>query len=154
MSKLAPQHDVSILSASKAGLVCLRANDWSLIVDKASRQHFQSDDRIVRRGKRVNGIFLLLEGTATVHLPDAGAPLVIGPGEVCGEISFIDGLPATADVVANEAVETYFLDRATLQTLFELFPHLGSRFYQSLSQILSRRLRDVIGRPGIPTARG
>jgi hypothetical protein len=26
-----------------------------------------------------------------------------------------------------------------------LFPHLGSRFYQSLAAILSQRLRDVIG---------
>ena len=51
---------------------------------------------------------------------------------------------ATANVVANEAVEAFFLDRATLQSLFELFPHLGSRFYHSLAAILSRRLREVI----------
>jgi CRP-like cAMP-binding protein len=50
-------------------------------------------------------------------------------------------------VVANDAVEAYFIDRPTLQSLFELFPHLGSRFYQSLAGILSRRLREVIGVP-------
>ena len=69
------------------------------------------------------------------------------PGEACGEISFLDELPATANVVAKEEVEAYYLDRPTLQSMFELFPHLGSRFYQSLAAILSRRLRELIG-PG------
>jgi CRP-like cAMP-binding protein len=71
---------------------------------------------------------------------------------VCGEISFIDELPATANVVAQEAVEAYYLDRPTLQSLFELFPHLGSRFYRSLASSLSRRLRELIG-PGSDPAK-
>ena len=74
-----------------------------------------------------------------------GAPRDIGPGEVCGEISFLDELPATADVLSRDGTDTYYLDRTTLQSLFELFPHLGSRFYRSLASILSRRLREVIG---------
>jgi CRP-like cAMP-binding protein len=146
VAKSTDQHDVSILSEAKNGLACFKANDWSLIVDKATRVGFTAGDQIVRRGRRSNGIYVLLKGKALVKLPAAGAPMAVGPGEICGEISFIDGLPATADVVATEAVEAYFLDAATLQTLFELFPHMGSRFYQSLASILSRRLRDVIGR--------
>ena len=53
-------------------------------------------------------------------------------------------LPAAANVVAKEDVEAYYLDRATLHSMFELFPHLGSRFYHSLAVILSRRLREQI----------
>ena len=57
--------------------------------------------------------------------------------------------------MAKEDVETYFLDRATLQSLFELFPHLGSRFYRSLASSLSRRLREVISvtSTAVPTAK-
>lgn len=145
MAKTSNQPDVTILSSARHGLVCLKANDWSLIVDKATLVRFVAGERIVRRGKRSNGIHLLLKGKAKVQLQGRGMGLVIGPGEVCGEISFVDGLPATADVVATDPVEAYFLDSPTLQALFELFPHLGSRFYQSLALILSRRLRDVIG---------
>jgi CRP-like cAMP-binding protein len=76
--------------------------------------------------------------------------LGIGAGEPCGEISFLDELPATANVVATDDVETYYLDRATLQSMFELFPHLGSRFYHSLAAILSRRLREIIGSAASP----
>jgi len=87
---------------------------------------------------------LLLSGTATVQIPSQQASWTIGPGEVCGEISFLDELPATADVIADAVLQAYFLDRPTLLSLFELFPHLGSRFYHSLASILSRRLREII----------
>jgi CRP-like cAMP-binding protein len=145
MSKAIHQQDLTALSAAKQGLVYLTANDWALIADKAARVQFKAGDAIVQRGRRTHGLYLLLKGSATVHIPSEGALPAIRVGEVCGEISFLDELPATANVVAQEAVEAYYLDRATLQTLFELFPHLGSRFYHSLASSLSRRLRELIG---------
>jgi CRP-like cAMP-binding protein len=143
MAKATLQQDVSVLSTAKNGLVFLTANDWTLIADKALRREFKPAEQLVRRGKRTHGLFLLLSGTATVQIPSQQA-WTIGPGEVCGEISFLDELPATADVIADVVLQAYFLDRPTLLSLFELFPHLGSRFYHSLASILSRRLREVI----------
>jgi CRP-like cAMP-binding protein len=150
MSK-AIQQDVSVLSAAKQGLVYLTANDWALIADKAARMQFKAGDSIVQKGKRTHGVYLLLKGTASVQISTQTASPAIGPGEVCGEISFLDELPATANVVAQEAVEAYYLDRPTLQSLFELFPHLGSRFYHSLASSLSRRLRALIDPGEAPT---
>ncbi len=144
MSKVSQQQEVAVLSKSKNGLVFLTPNDWALVADKATRRHFKTGDKIVEQGKRTFGLYLLLNGTASVLIPP---PRNIGPGEVCGEISFLDDFAATTTVVANEPVEAYFIDRPTLQSLFELFPHLGSRFYQSMAGILSRRLREVIGAP-------
>jgi len=145
MSKAIQQQDVSVLSAAKQGLLYLTPNDWALIADKATRVHFKAGDSIVRQGKRTHGVYLLLKGAASVQVPVRGTIPGIGPGEVCGEISYLDELPATADVIAKEAVEAYYLDRGTLQSMFELFPHLGSRFYRSLACIVSRRLRELIG---------
>jgi CRP/FNR family cyclic AMP-dependent transcriptional regulator len=143
MLKKTSHQDVSVLSSAKNGLTYLTPNDWALIADKAARLQFKAGEYIVRKGKRTHGVYMLLTGTALVQLPQGGAP-VIGPGEVCGEISFIDELPATVDVVAKGAVEAFYLDRPTVQGLFELFPHLGSRFYRSLASSLSRRLRELI----------
>jgi extracellular factor (EF) 3-hydroxypalmitic acid methyl ester biosynthesis protein len=151
MSKPNQQDHVSLLSAAKNGLVYLTANDWALVADKATLQQFKAGEQLVQKGKRTHGIFLLLKGTALAQIPSHGLGRNIGPGEVCGEISFLDELPATANVVASEAVEVYYLDRPTLQSLFELFPHMGSRFYHSLAAILSRRLREMIG-PQAPPA--
>lgn len=139
------QQEVSLLSTAKQGLVYLTANDWMLVADKATRVNFKPGDSIVQRGKRTHGVYLLLNGTAHVQIPSQPAPASIGPGEICGEMSFLDEMPASANVVAHDTVEAYYLDRPTLQSLFELFPHLASRFYRSLATNLSRRLRDLIG---------
>jgi len=153
MSTASQHQDVSILSTAKNGLVYLTPNDWALIVDKAVRMQFPAGGSIVQQGKRTHGVYLVLKGTASVQIPSRGTSLEVSAGEVCGEISFLDELPATADVVAKESMEAYYLDRATLRSLFELFPHLGSRFYQSLAGILSRRLRELIGPGASPSQR-
>jgi CRP-like cAMP-binding protein len=148
MSKASQPQETSVLAENKLGLVYLTANDWALIGDKAIRRRFKAGEHLVQRDRPSHGVFVLLSGTVAVQIPSQERPREIGPGEVCGEISFLDDLPATADVVANSAVEVLFLDRATLQSLFELFPHLGSRFFHSLAVILSRRLREVITQKG------
>lgn len=151
MSKVAHEQELSVLSSNKNGLVYLTANDWALIADKATRVTFKAGEHLVKRGRRTHGVYLVLKGTAAVEIPPS-PERVIGPGDACGEISFLDELPATANVVANDEVEAFYLDRPTLQSLFELFPHLGSRFYHSLAVILSHRLRQVIGQPALSKA--
>lgn len=142
MSKV--EREVATLLSAKNGLTYLTVNDWTLLADKASRVQFKKGDFLVRKGKVSNGVYLLLKGTAKVQLLSQ-VPRIIGPGEICGDMSFLEDAAASANVVADESLETYHLDRPTLQSLFELFPHLGSRFYRSLATNLSRRLRDVIG---------
>lgn len=142
--------DMSVLSEAKDGLVYLTANDWALVADKATRVKFKKGENIVQRGRRTHGVYLLLEGTAGVEIANQIPYPSIGPGQICGEMSFLDEQPASVNVTAQSAVETFYLDRATLQLLFELFPHLASRFYRSLATNLSRRLRDLIGPKALP----
>jgi extracellular factor (EF) 3-hydroxypalmitic acid methyl ester biosynthesis protein len=136
--------EVSVLSSSKHGLVYLTPNDWTLVADKASRVNFRKGQTLVHRGKRSNGVYLVVKGRARVQILSHSTSPEIGPGEVCGEMSFLDDVPASADVIAQEDVAAYYLDRATLESLFELFPHLASRFYRSLATNLSHRLREWI----------
>jgi CRP/FNR family cyclic AMP-dependent transcriptional regulator len=144
MSKVIEQ-EVLLLSSSKNGLVYLTSNDWKLLADKATRVNFEKGKTLVHKGKRSNGVYLLLNGTARVQILTRSIRPEIGPGQICGEMSFLDDAPASANVIAHDEVEAYYLDRATLESLFELFPHLASRFYRSLATNLSNRLRGVIG---------
>jgi len=150
MPKAAQQQEVAVLSSSKHGLMYMTANDWTLIADKATRLQFKAGDYIIQQGKRTHGVYVLLKGMASLEIPSQESSPAINPGEVCGEISFLDELPATVSVIAKEPVEAYYLDRPTLQSLFELFPHMGSRFYHSLAYSLSRRLRELIGQAWVP----
>jgi CRP-like cAMP-binding protein len=150
MPKPTQQQDLSAVLSNKDGLLYLTANDWALIADKGLRRQFKAGEPLVQHGRRTHGVFILLKGSATVQIPNLETRRDIGAGEVCGEISFLDDLPATADVIAREATDTYYLDRPTLQSLFELFPHLGSRFYRSMASILSHRLREMIDHSSAP----
>ena len=144
MSKVT-QQELSFLSSTKNGLIYLTPNDWALVTDKASRVQFKKGDVLVQRGKKANGIYLILRGTAGVQIPSQAAARPIGRGEICGEMSFLEDAAASASVVAAAEVEALHLDRAALESLFELFPHLASRFYRSVATNLSRRLRELIG---------
>jgi CRP-like cAMP-binding protein len=142
--------EVSVLSSSKNGLVYLTANDWALVADKASRVYFKKGEILIQKGQKTDGVYLLLKGTARLQVPPQPAVPIIKPGEICGEMSFLEEAPASTTVVAGEEVEAYHLDRPTLDSLFELFPHLASRFYRSLARNLSHRLRELIGASSQP----
>lgn len=145
MAKIAGQ-EMSVLSSSPHGLIYLTPNDWALVVDKASRVQFKEGATLIQKGKRANGVYLLLKGSARVVIPSK-ASRTLGPGEICGEMSFLEDSAASASVIAEGDVEAFHLDRPALQSLFELYPHLGSRFYRSLATNLSYRLRELMG-PG------
>jgi CRP-like cAMP-binding protein len=141
--------ELSVLSSSKNGLVYLTGNDWALVADKASRVHFKKGEALVQKGQKAKGVYLLVKGNARVQIAFQPKAATIAPGEICGEMSLLEDAPASASVFAEDEVEAFHLDRATLETMFELFPHLASRFYRSLARNLSRRLRELIG-PGAP----
>ncbi|MGA8618474.1 MAG: cyclic nucleotide-binding domain-containing protein [Candidatus Sulfotelmatobacter sp.] len=143
MSK-AVEQEVAVLLSAKNGLNYLTMNDWTLVADKASRVRFKKGEVLVQRGNRGNGVYFLLRGTARVQFSSQPTVRTIGPGEICGEMAFLEDAPASANVSAEGDVEAYHLDRPSLQSLFELYPHLGSRFYRSLATNLSRRLRGLV----------
>ena len=138
------EQEVSVLSSSKDGLVYLTPNDWTLVADKATKISFRKGQTLIHKGKRSNGVYLLIKGTARVQIRPGTASPEIRPGEICGEMAFLEDMPASANVVAHDDVDAYHLDRPALESLFELFPHLASRFYRSLATNLSRRLREMI----------
>jgi len=133
-----------VLSTAKGGLTYLTQNDWALITDKAKRVNFRKGDTLIQKAKHPNGVYVILKGSARVEIGSDAAISNLGPGQICGEMSFLEGTPAAATVLALEDVETYFIEQKTLQGLFELFPHLASRFYRSIATNLSRRLRELI----------
>lgn len=140
----ANEHLLSILQTAKNRLEYLTPNDWTLLVDKAKIARFKRDEALLQLGKQTRTVYLLLKGNARVDVSTHGQIASLGPGEVCGEMAFLENGQASATVVAVDEIEAYALEWSALTDLFELFPHLGSRFYRSLAVNLSRRLRDQI----------
>ena len=134
------------LVVSKSQLQYVNRNDWVLILDKAKYLSFKKDETLIQQGKQPAMVFVIMNGKAQIRNSFGATIAHISPGEICGEMAFLENTHASASVVAEEAMVVYGIDWPILQELFELYPHLASRFYHSLAINLSRRLRRQISR--------
>jgi CRP-like cAMP-binding protein len=121
----------------------LTPNDWSLLVDKATLASFKPGECLVRQGEKTNAVYILVNGAATIQVY-ATKIAQIGSGEICGEMAFLEQSAPSATVTAEKALQALLIEWEALADLFELFPHLASRFYRSVAVNLSRRLRNQI----------
>jgi CRP/FNR family cyclic AMP-dependent transcriptional regulator len=85
--------------------------------------------------------YILLTGTLKVLITQVDGTDVIlailGPGEVVGELSLVDHLGRSANVIALEPVTLLWLDRNTFQECRRAFPSLTDNMFT----VLARRLR-------------
>ena len=92
----------------------------------------------------LRAIFVVDEGAVRVEHRD-GENLttlaVLGPGQFFGEMSFVDGSPTSARVVANVQTRLRAIDLGVVDNLSEVDPTFGSRLYRSIAAILVERLR-------------
>lgn len=129
-------------TSSSHALTLVTANDWVLIKAGARQMKFPAGEVLIRQDSPGGTLYLLTSGSARV---EANGFLLtkIGPGEVCGEIAFLENGLCSASVTAETNLEVDAIDCAELQRIFRMFPQVGARFYQSLAVLLARRLRDT-----------
>jgi CRP-like cAMP-binding protein len=124
----------------------LTRNDWTLIESKAKRIRFKLGDEIITEGARIDHLYILRSGPASVELEGTTSRAVIATliaGDVCGEMAFLGDSTATAAVVAKDEVEMDAIWVDDLRELVATFPGFGVRFYRSLAVILAQRLRQT-----------
>jgi CRP/FNR family cyclic AMP-dependent transcriptional regulator len=146
MQKLSSSDQEQLLhlwQSVKNRLQYLTQNDWVLMTDKAKQVTFKSGEKLLQEGKQTRVLYLLSAGKANILV--SGTRIAqIGSGEICGEMAFLENSVPSATVIAKDEIKAYAIAWEVLYDLFELFPHLASRFYRSLALNLSRRLREQI----------
>lgn len=100
---------------------------------------YQNGSVLVRKGDAPGALRVLLYGEAEARL---GATVLneMKVGEVFGEISFVLGLPASADVVAKTDVSVLEISAETIRRLFKQRPSVAAALYRSLAAELARRV--------------
>jgi CRP-like cAMP-binding protein len=135
---------LSILQKAEHRLEYLSPNDWALLIDRAKKVTFKKEETLIKKGGQTKVVYLLVRGTAKIEAEFGIRIAQIGPGQICGEMAFLEDNVASASAIAEQEVEACAIDWSTLRDLFELYPHVASRFYRSLAVSLSRRLRRQI----------
>lgn len=129
-------------------LTLLTDEDWRLMTERATRRQYQKDAVVLSEGAESRILHFVQSGHMQVVRDFHGLQLTVarlGPGEVFGEMSFLERAPAMASIVAEDRAEVLSLAEAEIESLFASVPGLALRLYQSLAITLSRRLRRSSG---------
>jgi extracellular factor (EF) 3-hydroxypalmitic acid methyl ester biosynthesis protein len=124
-------------------LVDLTPEDVDRLLDLGQEREVHREDPVIVEGEVPADLFIVLEGVLEVQLQAAGGQVLgrVGPGELVGEVSWLDGEPASAGVIAVEDGVLLVLPRAALASALESEPDFGMRFARGLGRLVAARLR-------------
>jgi SAM-dependent methyltransferase len=111
---------------------------------------------IVQEGVRGEFVYLILDGLFAVLSATAGGREIgrLGPGEIFGEMSFLDDRPTSATISALEDSRVLAIARADLDAELPQDSGLAARLYKALAVIIAGRLRKIAGTLSVWTAAG
>jgi len=127
-------------------LPALKDGDVARLIEGSTAERHPAGTILVRAGATGHPLYILRSGTAYVRTEHQGQPLVLAEchdGQILGEISFLDGLGASVDVVAATDVEVARVDHAALDRLAAADAEFGLRLYRSLATVLAGRVRSA-----------
>ena len=129
----------------------LTDDDQRLLLEKAEQVTYHTDEEIIAEGSRRQALFFIRRGLVRVELPGLGGVrqvATLGPGEIFGEMAFVEDSGASASVVADEETEVEVIEGCFVQALLYSIPGFAGRFFHSLAVTLSHRLRGTTGYSG------
>ena len=104
---------------------------------------------LIRAGELDSALFAVEDGHLDiVAMRDGQAQVVatVGPGDVLGEVSFIDDSPRTVSVQAGEETTVRTWNKRTLSEALAFEPQLLAKFAVAMSELLVERIRDAARR--------
>ncbi|OGF50725.1 MAG: hypothetical protein A2231_05665 [Candidatus Firestonebacteria bacterium RIFOXYA2_FULL_40_8] len=106
------------------------------------RKTYKKGELILKEGDEGNEAYAVLSGRVEVYRLKDGKKVIlgiIGKDQIFGEMSMIDEVPRSANVVALEDTEVNAIGRSDFNEIFYTEPHLVSMFLKSIFE----RLRHV-----------
>ena len=131
-------------TATSRFLRFLDPEEENALIAAASPRVFERNDVVLDQDVPMRAIYLIEAGSVRVERQDRerSTPLaILVAGEFFGEMSFVDGAPTSARVVADETTRIRVIDEQTVDNLVEKDPSFAGRLYRSIAAILVERLR-------------
>ena len=128
----------------------LQDDDLRWLLDAGRELTIHVDAAILTEGTDPDCLYIVLSGLVGIRVAAVGETILarLGPGELLGEMSFLEGVPASATAVAREATTLLAIPRAELADRLESDAAFGARFYKALALLAARRLRERVGTLG------
>ena len=98
---------------------------------------------LLREGESANALIFVLEGLVGIRASFRDSQVAaLGPGELIGEMGFIEQRPASVSVLAIENTLLLRVPYERIQQHFEEDTAFASRFHRAVALTVSRRLRE------------
>jgi CRP/FNR family transcriptional regulator len=134
----------------------LSDKDRDTLLRHAERQLHRPGAVILAEGTRSQALYFIRAGTVRIERqfgPQTIELARLGERDVFGDMSFVDGEPASATVVADTEVQTDRVSALALKDIIKKDVLFYGRFYHALARTLSWRLRTAT-KPPSPTPSG
>jgi CRP-like cAMP-binding protein len=109
----------------------------------ASVIELEDGQTLIRAGERDTRLYAVEQGVLEIVGPGDRVIAAVGPGEVLGEVSFIDDSPRSASVRAAAPSLLRAWDKTALLDALGRDPMTLARFSVALNQLLVERIRDT-----------
>ncbi len=128
--------------------VKLTPEECERLVAAGEVRSFKTGSAVIVEGQTVHDLLIVKLGNLRVtrtYLDNLAAEFAgpLGPGEVIGEMSFVDGKGASASLIADGDTEILAISRAEVDRLTQEDSGFAGRFYESLFLDLARKLRST-----------
>ncbi len=135
----------AVSDASKLGKILLfnglSPAELARVNDLLHSRQVPSGTNIITMAEPGEVAYIILEGTVKIHVETADGGevilVILGSGEIVGELSVVDSLGRSANVVTMEESTICWIDRKTFWECVDSMPVM----MHNLVRILSRRLR-------------
>ena len=131
----------------------LNEDDVDWLLRSGERRSIRAGTVLVEAGLPAEALFVVLEGVLTVAAGERAVGREVpksAPGDVIGEMSFVDARPPTATVTALEDSVVFAIPSAALTAKLELDAGFSARFHRALAVFLSDRVRSLEGASTLP----
>lgn len=116
--------------------------DIEWVARHGKRLPLKTGDVLIQEGGSIDYLFILLEGQLSVRIGQGASKeiAVLLPGEIVGEISFVDNRKPTASVIALQDSRVFGIERHALLAKFDRDFGFAARFYRAIAVFLADRL--------------
>jgi CRP/FNR family cyclic AMP-dependent transcriptional regulator len=117
-------------------------------------QALSAGKTLIYEKQTIDALYLLLDGQLSISVGGVKGKqiAILFPGEVVGEISFVDGRPPSASVAAMQDSRLLSLSRELLSQKLAKDQGFAARFYKAIATFLADRLYVTVGRYGYGSA--
>ena len=103
-------------------------------------RHFAPKEDILVEDNDDNDVFLIRSGKAAVLLGGGSSEIVLGAGDLIGELSFLLGNRRSASIVAKDDVVCWSVTTTAMEEVFKSDAQISANFYKTLGTVIAERL--------------